>query len=54
MTMKTRLILAAIALVALPSLASAMCAGEHETASVRCADGKVWDAAQGGCIVASS
>jgi hypothetical protein len=52
--MKTKTILAAIALAALPSLASAMCSGKHETASIQCGDGKVWDATQGACIVASS
>jgi len=47
----TKSLLAAIALAALPTLATAECFGtDHDEASMSCAAGTVWDAASRSCV----
>jgi hypothetical protein len=48
---KTKSLLAAIALAALPTLASASCVGtDHEEAAMSCTAGTVWDAETRSCV----
>ena len=48
-------LLAAIALSALPSLASAMCSGDgHEKVTMSCADGSKWDIDAQRCVPTTS
>ena len=52
---KTKTALAAIALVALPSVLSAECFGSgHEQASMSCAAGTVWDTETRTCVPSTS
>lgn len=46
--MKTKTALAALALITLPALASAMCSDKSHQA-MSCAEGMVWDAATSSC-----
>jgi hypothetical protein len=47
--MKIKTTLAVIALMALPSLASAMCSDRAHVTAASCAEGYVWDDAKGAC-----
>lgn len=49
--MKTKTILAALALAVAPSLAFAACSGfKHEDVAMSCAPGSVWDAESRSCV----
>jgi hypothetical protein len=54
--MKIRLLLAALAITAAPSLAFAQCSSSkaHETTAMSCAEGTSWDAASQTCVPAAS
>lgn len=47
--MKIKTTLAALALITVPALASAMCAGKTHQA-MSCAEGTVWDADSQACV----
>ena len=47
--MKTKAILAALALVITPSLAAAMCGGHVKTSS-QCGEGQMWDETTQACV----
>lgn len=50
--MKTRLWIAALALMALPSLSLAYeCPSKVEVTASSCAEGMVWDVAKGQCVL---
>ena len=53
--MKTRLILAALALALVPTLASAMC-GDHAVKqdAAACPSGEIWNAETGTCVKTTS
>ena len=49
--MKTKMLLAALVMVAAPSLAMAECSwGKHETTAMSCAEGTTWDADAQSCV----
>jgi hypothetical protein len=54
--MKTKTLLAVLALAVMPSIASAACIGDHakEEVVMSCADGTEYDSAQQACIPTTS
>ena len=48
--MKTKTLLAALALTLAPALASASCMGKHEQVTMSCAEGSQWDATTQTCV----
>ena len=50
----TKLLLATLALAALPTVLAAGCPSSHEQASMSCADGTQWDADTRSCVPSTS
>jgi len=48
--LKARLVLSALAIAALPTLAAATCFDGHEQAAMSCPEGQVFDTQQQSCI----
>jgi len=49
--MKTKLTAAVIALMLLPSVSMAQCAGVKQITASSCKDGTIWDQAKGECVM---